>query len=45
VHSFNKAFKAYTQLSPGAYRRSNLHFPEDMGAVESNINVAKSYTA
>jgi len=45
VHSFNKAFKAYTQLPPGAYRRSNLHFPEDMGAVESNINAAKSYTA
>ena len=45
VHSFNKAFKAYAQLPPGAYRRSSLHFPEDMDVVESNINPAKSYTA
>jgi AraC-like DNA-binding protein len=45
VHSFNKAFKAYAQLPPGAYRRT--HFPEDMDmdAVESDINSAKSYTA
>src|SRR5262249_40380441 len=45
VHSFNKAFKAYAQLSPGAYRRNSLLFPEDMDAVESNINPVKSYTA
>lgn len=45
VHSFNKAFKAYKQLPPGAYRRNSLHFPEYMGAVESNINPVKSYTA
>ncbi|MBN8850383.1 MAG: hypothetical protein BGO55_32270 [Sphingobacteriales bacterium 50-39] len=45
VHSFNKAFKSYAQLPPGAYRRSSLQFTESMCAVESNINPAKSYTA
>jgi AraC-like DNA-binding protein len=45
VHSFNKAFKAHAQLSPGAYRRSSLSFSEMMGAVESNINPVKSHTA
>jgi AraC-like DNA-binding protein len=45
VHSFNKAFKAYAQLSPGAYRRTSLPDEEGMGAVKSDQNAVKSYNA
>lgn len=45
VHSFNKAFKSYWQLSPGAYRKTSLPDQGGIGAVKSNINVVKSYTA
>jgi AraC-like DNA-binding protein len=45
VHSFNKAFKNYSQLSPGVYRRRSQLFAEKVGAVESNIDPVKSYIA
>ncbi|HVU53658.1 MAG TPA: AraC family transcriptional regulator [Puia sp.] len=45
VHSFNKAFKAYAQSSPGAYRRRHLLFSAGLRAVESDINPVKSYIA
>jgi AraC-like DNA-binding protein len=45
VHSFNKAFKGYAQVSPGTYRRHSQFFAEKVGAVESNITAVKSYIA
>jgi AraC-like DNA-binding protein len=43
VHSFNKAFKAYARISPGAYRRNNSCSPEIPDTVESNTKPVKSY--